>query len=197
MNRAPAPRTAVLAEKTILGLIAGAAAAVAVLAVVFLVGRIVEVSTGPVTLHDVPTDGPIDAGFAGATFHSVDVTLDLSGDGRMFLIAGGVLSTLLTVGICLVLAWLCVRVLRGKPFGPSLTWGIGTVAILVVAAGLGGPLLEGMAAQQSALALGVEELPVFLVEVDLAPLAWGFALAVVAGAFEIGQRMQRDTQGLV
>ena len=33
--------------------------------------------------------------------------------------------------------------------------------------------------------------------VDLAPLAWGFALAVVAAAFEIGQRLQRETEGLV
>src|SRR5690606_10767197 len=163
-------RAAGLAEKTILGVIAGAAAAVGVLEIVFLVARIADAATGPVTLYDVPTAGPLDAGFAGATYDSVDVTLELSGDGRMFLIASLVLSSLLTIGICVALAWLCFRLFRGKPFAPSVTWGIGTVAILVFAVGLGGPLLEGMAMQQAALALGVDELPVFLVEVDPAPV---------------------------
>ena len=39
--------------------------------------------------------------------------------------------------------------------------------------------------------------PTFEMSIDLAPLGWGLALAVVAGAFEIGQRLQRDTEGLV
>ena len=37
----------------------------------------------------------------------------------------------------------------------------------------------------------------FGLNLDLAPLAWGMALIVVAGAFELGQRLQRDTEGLV
>ncbi len=34
-------------------------------------------------------------------------------------------------------------------------------------------------------------------EFDLAPVGWAFALALVAGVFTIGRRLQRDTEGLV
>jgi hypothetical protein len=37
----------------------------------------------------------------------------------------------------------------------------------------------------------------FLLEFDLSAVGWGFALALVAGAFSIGARLQRDTEGLV
>ena len=187
-----------LVEKTILGVIAGAAAAIGVVEIVLLIGRIAGLASGPVELTGVPTTGPLDAGFAGATFDTVTLTLaDLSAGGRAFLIGAAVLSWLVVFGICVVLVWLCIRVFLGKPFGAFATWGIGVVAILVVLSGMGTPLLTGMAAQRAALALNVDELPIFLVEVDLAPLAWGFALAVVAAAFQLGQRLQRDTDGLV
>lgn len=187
-----------LAEKTILGVIAGAAGSIAVLELVFLAIRIATLATGPVTLTRVPTGEPLDAGFAGATFDAVDVTVDeLTGAGRTALIGSAILGSLLTVGICLVLAWLCLRVFRGTPFVRSATWGIGAVSILVLLAGFGRPLLDGIAAGEAAAILGAAELPAFLLEFDPAPIAWGVALAVVAGAFEIGQRMQRDTRGLV
>ena len=187
-----------LAEKTILGVIAGAAAAIGVVEIVLLVGKLARLASGPVVLTDVSTSGPLDAGFAGATFDAVTLTVpDLSAGGRAFLMGAAVLSWLVVFGICAVLVWLCVRVFLGKPFGAFATWGIGAVAILVIVSGRGTPLLSGMAAQRAALALNVEQLPVFLVEVDLAPLAWGFALAVVAAAFQLGQRLQRDTEGLV
>lgn len=193
-----AARAAGLAEKTILGFIAGAAAAVGVVSIVALVLRVVAVLSGPVTVAGVPTSEPIDAGFGGATFDHVSITTDtLSDDGRLYLIAAAALSCLLALGICAVVAVLCVRIFLGRPFGPVITWGIAVVAILVFLAGLGVPTLEGMAAQQLAIQLDLDQLPVFLVQVDLAPLAWGFALAVVAAAFEIGQRLQRETEGLV
>jgi len=187
-----------LAEKAILGVIAGAAAAIGIVEIVLLVGRIAQLASGPVELRGVPTSEPLDAGFAGATFDTVTLTLaDLSAGGRAFLIGAAVLSWLVVFGICTVLVWLCIRVLLGKPFSTFATWGIGGVAILVILSGMGTPLLMGMAAQRAALALNVDELPIFLVEVDLAPLAWGLALAVVAAAFQLGQRLQRDSDGLV
>ena len=193
-----AARAAGLAEKTILGFIAGAAAAVGAVSIVALALRVMAVTTGPVTVAGVPTSEPIDAGFGGATFDQVSITTDtLSDDGRLYLVLAAVLSCLLALGICAVVALLCVRIFLGRPFGPVLTWGTAAVAILVFFAGLGVPTLEGMAAQQLAIQLNLEQLPVFLVEVDLAPLAWSLALAVVAGAFEIGQRLQRETEGLV
>ena len=199
MSTATRSRRAIgMLEKGILGTIAGAAAAIGVVELVLLVGRVVGLTSGPVTLSNVPTSAPLDAGFAGATFEAVSLTVaDLSAGGRAFLMGSAALSSLLAIGICAMVVWLCVRVFLGKPFGPVATWGIGGVSILVIACGLGSPLLAGMAAQRATLDLGLAQLPTFLVEVDLAPLGWGMALAVVAAAFEIGQRMQRETDGLV
>jgi hypothetical protein len=42
-----------------------------------------------------------------------------------------------------------------------------------------------------------EGLILFGILVDLSPLAWGLALAVVAAAFEFGERLQRDSDGLI
>jgi len=186
-----------LAEKVILGFIAGAAAAVAVVEVVLLVQRLVSRASGPVLLTDVPLAAPLDAGFAGATFDAVSLTVDLSAGGRAAMMGAAAVSSLLVLGICAALAWLCVRVFLGKPFVRSATWGIGVVAILVLVAGMVGPLLTGIANAEAALALDTAQLPPLLVELDLSPLAWAFALTVVAAAFEIGQRLQRDTEGLV
>ena len=191
-------RALAVAEKTILCVIAGAAALTGVVELVLMIQRVVSIASGPVAFTDVPTSRRLDAGFAGATFDSVSFTVaELSGGGRAALIGAAVVSSLLTLGICVVLTWLCVRVLRGKPFVASATWGIAIVAILVFATGMGAPVLTGIAEAEAALAIGADELPLFLVEVDLGPIAWGAALAVVAAAFQLGQSLQRDTDGLV
>ncbi|WP_167050603.1 hypothetical protein [Salinibacterium sp. ZJ77] len=193
-----AARAANLTEKVLLGFIAGAAAAIALVEAGLLIARVVDLLTGPVVVRRVPTESPVDAGFAGATFDRVDVPVsDPSAGIRGFLIASETTSSLLSIGICLVLAWLCLRVFLGRPFGSAATWGVGAVSLLVIIAGLGTPFFDGMAAQRVATDLGIAELPTFLVEVDLAPIGWGLAIAVVGSAFEIGQRLQRDTEGLV
>jgi hypothetical protein len=68
-----------------------------------------------------------------------------------------------------------------------------------MAGGLLGQAVRANAFSEIVSELDLESagLPGFEMTVDLAPLGWGFALAVVAGAFEIGQRLQRDTEGLV
>lgn len=158
----------------------------------------IAIASGPVTLPGVPTERAEPAGFAEATFEAVTLTLQAPTAGvRFFSIAGMVLSTLLVVAICLVVAWLSYRLLQGHPFGHAATWGAGAVSILVFFCGLGVPIMNGMAAQRAALQLGVDQLPPFLVEVDPAPLGWALALAVVAATFEIGQRLQRDVTGLI
>jgi hypothetical protein len=193
-----------LAEKTILGVIAGGAAAIAVIDLVLLVQRIVDLVTpGPTVLPGVMLAQPLEPSFdasevTAAVAPTVDLTVGaLPGGAIVALVAAAVLTSLLTVGICLVVAWLCLRVFLGKPFVRSATWGIGAVAILVLLSGLGGPLLTAIAYADTASAFAITELAPFMVEIDLSPLGWTFALAVVAGAFELGQRMQRDTESLV
>ena len=197
-----------LAEKTTLGIIAGAAAAIGVVEIVLLVGRVVGLASDRIlTVSGIPLlDFPAEQVAAAssliesAQFDGLTLTAEgVPGSARALLITSAILGALVTVGICAVVAWLCVRILIGSPFVRSATWGIGIVSILVVAGGLGDALFRSIAHAEivDALDLSGAGLPVFLATVDLAPLGWGLALAVVAGAFEIGQRMQRETEGLV
>ncbi|KDA06929.1 hypothetical protein DC31_07780 [Microbacterium sp. CH12i] len=195
-----------LAEKAILGFIAGAAAAIAIVDLVALVVRVSTIATSEeVTVYGIPLmDFSADRVAAAspqvssAYFESLTLTASgLGGSVRGLLITAAILSALVAIGVCAVVAWLCLRVFIGRPFVRSATWGIGIASILVVAGGLGGLLFNTIANAEIAETLGLSDagLPVFLAVLDFTPLGWGLALAVVAGAFEIGQRMQRDTEG--
>ena len=197
-----------LIEKTILGMIAGASAAIGVVEVVFLVGRIASLATAPsntvsgIQLLDVaaPAYSSGTELVTAATFDTLSLSIvGLPPAARGFLIAAEVSSSALVIGICAVLAWLCLRVFVGRPFVRSATWGIGIVAVLVVAGGFGSSILRGIAHAEIALFLDLTDgaLPILSLPLDPAPLGWSAALAVVAGAFELGQRMQRDTETLV
>lgn len=190
-----------LIEKTILGFIAGAAAAIGVVTLVLLVQRVVGLAAQEtIDVAGVILTDPTFAGVPGATGAIDSVTLAVDGlnaASRGWLIAASIMAALVTVAVCAAVAWLCVRVFLGRPFVRSATWAIGVVAIMVMVGGVGASLFTGIAHAEVALFLDTDALPAFLVEVDLAPFGWGIALAVVAGAFEIGQRMQRDTEGLV
>lgn len=197
-----------LIEKTTLGVIAGAAVAIGIVDTVLLSGRIVSLaSDASITVSGIPLlEFPADRISAAsprieaAQFESLGMTVaGAPGSARGALIAAAVLTALVGIGICAAVAWLCVRVLVGRPFVRSASWGIGIVAILVMAGCMGGALFNSVAHAEIVDALGLEDagLPIFLATIDLAPLGWGLALAVVAAAFEIGQRMQRETEGLV
>ena len=197
-----------LIEKTILGLVAGAAAAIGVVEAVLLIGRVNGLATdAPVTVAGIPLQNATAPDLAtlphvaAAQYESIALTVEgLPASVRGALITAALLAALVSIGICAVLAWLCLRVFVGRPFVASATWGIGIVAILVIVCGLGSALASSIANAETVafLGLGVEQgLLDFQVTLDLAPLGWGLALAVVAGAFEIGQRMQRDTDGLI
>lgn len=208
MSTKRAVRPAQLAEKTILGFIAGAAVAIGVVEAVLLTMRVGSLASDASTtvtglpLADVAADEFTGASglVSAAQFESLSLTIEsLPSTARGYLIAATVVTSLLAIGICAVVAWLCVRVFVGRPFVRSATWGIGAVAILVIFAALAGPTLTGVAHAEIVEHLGLDGtgLPAFGVAIDFAPIGWGLALAVVAGAFELGQRMQRDTEGLV
>lgn len=200
-----ANRAASLAEKAILGFIAGGALAIGVVNLVFLGLHIAELVGSPsTTLYDLPLIGPMDAelGASAAVESAVYDRIDLTVVGLPVgaiaaLVAAAVLTSLTTLAICGAVAWLCLRVFLGKPFVRSATWAIGGVAILVIAATHNDDVLVAIANAEAATLTGLDALPPFLFELDPAPIGWGVALAVIAGAFEIGQRMQRETEGLV
>ena len=199
-----------LAEKTILGVIAGGAAAIGVVELVLLVGHVAGlasnasvVMTGmPVTDARASVISDTTPLVSSAIYETVALSIEgLPAAARGYLIAAVILDTLVSIGISVVVAWLCIRVFVNRPFVRSATWGIGAVAVLVFVGGLGSSLFTGIAQAEavSYLGLGAAEglSPDFAASVDLAPLGWALALIVVAGAFELGQRMQRDTERLV
>lgn len=208
MTQVLTPTKGRMAEKVALGAITGGAVAIAVVEAVLLVMRVIDLATAKaITLTGVTT-GEVAAQdvtaasdrITSASFESLTMTVEgLPASARGDLIAAAILTALLTIGICAVVAWLCLLVFVGQPFVRSATWGIGVAAVLVMLAGLGAPFLTALAHAETVSALSLEGagLPLLMFEIDLAPLGWGLALAVVAGAFELGQRMQRDTKGLV
>ena len=199
-------RAGTIAQKVILGFIAGGAAAIAVVEVVLLITRIASLlGDEAVTVRSIPLAEPMTPAFAeglgavtSASYDSVTLTIvGLATAARVSLVAAAIIASLLSIVVCAVVAWLALRVFLGQPFVTSASWGIGVVAILAIVVGFVNPALLGVAHAEVAAQLGTNALPAFLVQFDPAPIAWALALAVVGAAFEIGQRMQRDTEGLV
>ena len=203
--RAPVSRS----EGFALGLIATGAVSVAVAALVAIVRGGFEIFATDPTVRMPVVGGAVEAladvpEVAAATFASADVTFTSLPVGvSWMLLLELALPALATIGVCIVAWWLGVSLMRARPFRPAMSNAIGVVAVLVVVGGVLGQVLGAFGR-----AMLVEDLAAtspdvtdvfwtFLVELNLAPVGWGFALALVAGAFAIGARLQRETEGLV
>ncbi len=141
---------------------------------------------------------------SAAAYASADVTFTaLPGAVGWMLWLELALPALATIGVCIVAWWLGVSLMRVRPFRRAMSTAIGAVAILVIVGGVLGQVLGafGRALLVDDLAATspqvVDVFGTFIMELDLAPVGWGFALALVAGAFAIGARLQRETEGLV
>lgn len=192
-----------------LGLIATGAVSVAIAALVSIVLGAIELFGTDVSVrmpvHDAAAAGLAGtAGITSAEYSSVVLTFEAAPQGaRWLLLLEGALPALATIGVCTGAWWLGLSLMRGRPFRRSMAWTLGAAAILVMVGGMLGQLFgafgrAALVAHVAASDPGVlDELWTFLLELDLAPLGWGLALALIAGAFEIGRRIQRDTEGLV
>jgi len=120
------------------------------------------------------------------------------------------LPALATIAISASIMWLAIALLRGRPFTVALTNTIGVASISVLIGGVGAQV-AGAAARGSIVDfLGAQEITAgdigagpyeglvgFMLNLDAAPVGWAFGLALVAGAFQIGTRLQRETDLLV
>jgi len=208
MNAAPHTRVS-RGEGVALGIIATGAISVAIAALVAIIQRAFELFGSDVTVRMPVTGGDVTelAGVSAVTaaeYASAEITfttLPVSVSWLLFL--EGALPALATIGVCVVAWWLGVSLMRSRPFRPAMSTAIGITACLVIVGAVFGQLFGAIGR-----AVLVEDITAsdpnvsdifwpFLMEFDLAAVGWGLALALVAGAFSIGARLQRDTEGLV
>lgn len=197
-----------MVEAVTLGLVATGAVSIGVTAAVGAVGAGIEIFGSPVAV-DLPVDGAPMAsladvdGITAAEYTQSVVSFEtLDAGTRWLLLAEAALPALATVIVCASLWWLGLSLITQRAFRGSMAPVLGSAAIALVVAGMIGPLLGafGRAAvveQLSSSGADTSGLWAFLFEVNLAPIGWGIALALVATAFEVGQRLQRETEGLI
>lgn len=138
------------------------------------------------------------------------VWLDVSGlDGsaRAMLYAESALPYLATIAISVATAWLAFKLIQNRPFVRALPVAIGVAAIAVVVAGIGSQVAGSIGRALVVEHLGVRDvttpdaagdaLSYMTLSLDPSAIGWGIGLALVAAAFEMGARLQRETDLLV
>ncbi|UFU02836.1 hypothetical protein LQF12_15330 [Ruania suaedae] len=150
------------------------------------------------------------AAVTDARYESVTLTLaDPPALVRWLHWATALCSGLITIGVAGSVAWLAWRTVTGRPFVRSATAAVLATAIIVLAAGLIGDVLHGITRAEVIDLLGAgstagdagegpyEGFVTVIFESTLASFGWGLGLAVVAQILQIGERMQKDTEGLI
>ncbi|MFC4137587.1 MULTISPECIES: hypothetical protein [unclassified Microbacterium] len=194
-----------MAEAITLGLVATGAVSIAIAAVMGTIGAAAEIFGSPVPVllpvHDAPMGSLADvAGVASASYAESVVSFETLDAGTRWLLFGErALPAVATIIVCMSLWWLGLSLIRQRTFRKSMVPVLGTAAIALVVAGMVGPFLGTIARAQAVelLPASADQFYAFLYELDPAPIGWGIALALVVSAFEVGRRLQRETEGLV
>lgn len=145
-------------------------------------------ATGPATI------------VSGAFDHAIVVVAGIDVWSRIALAASSLVSSLSSVAVAVTVVVLCRAILAGRPFVRSVTWLLTTASLALIGGSLIGAGLNTVATFSIASALNPEPWDtVFPLanQYDFSPLLIGVVLGAVAVAFHMGQKMQRDTDGLV
>ncbi|WP_426188095.1 hypothetical protein [Microbacterium sp. TWP3-1-2b2] len=197
-----------LSEAVALGLVATGAVSIGVASVFGAVGAGIEIFGSPVPVS-LPVDGAQMAslsdadGIAAAEYTQSVVSFEsLDAGTRWLLLAEAALPALATVIVCASLWWLGLSLIRQRAFRRSMVPMLATAALALIVTGMTGPLFGAIARAQvveqlAASGADTEGFWMFLYELNPASIGWGIALALVGTAFEVGQRLQRETEGLV
>jgi hypothetical protein len=149
-----------------------------------------EASTGTATI--------VDGGFDTARVELADLT---AGTATLLTI-GGLLGVLVQASVALSFAYLAWRLLRAKPFMGSLTIAFVVAGAALAVGGLVTQFVTGFGQWNAVLELGSDVAAddafwPLVMAVDAAPIGLGFALLIVSSAFQYGERLTRETDGLV
>ncbi|QOR70509.1 hypothetical protein IM660_18275 [Ruania alkalisoli] len=201
-------------DRVALTVVAVAAAIVAIGSVVMMILLAVEAFTSPNLLlpgFEVENGSSPDflADAAGVIHsHYTTVTLTVVEPGgvvRLLYFASGYLHQLMVIVVAGAVSWLAWRTVTGRPFVRSATIAVMLAAVAVLAGGAFGDLLRGITRAEVVAGLGENAIATdtsegflaLMVSSTLGWLGWGLALGVVAQVLWIGERMQKDTEGLV
>ena len=161
-------------------------------------------SPGPI---DVPAEflgtvaqAPIGEGGADVAVELDRAVLRVDGLPAASVVAGVIEQVLLVGTVATVVACLILvthRVLRGEVFSKRNTRSVGTAGIVGLVGAAAVPFFGNMVANGAFSAIGdFTEYPVMSIEPFPFVLA-AFAIATVATAFTVGEKLQRETEGLV
>jgi len=122
---------------------------------------------------------------------------------RLLIAAGQLCAAVLSAAPAAAIGVICFQLLRGEPFARVASRTLFVSAIVVLVAGIAADLTTaigtGLAVAEvlpiDGLSSSIE--PRFTLTVQLWPFGAALALAALAGVFRYGERLQRDTAGLV
>jgi len=196
-------------DRVSMWLILGGSVVYALVVLVAGIGRLVQQSVSRtwsgslIVERALPAEA--DAGTATlvrGTYESANVTIGGLSDWAFGLLTAAlVISVVTSAVVALSFVYLSWRLLRADPFKKSLTFTFitaGTALVIGSILGLGVEAL-GRVITVSEL-LGDDKVTGFwpmAFSGDLSPIGFGLALLIVASAFEYGERLTRQTDGLV
>lgn len=205
MRRTPGSRSVVSKTDAVVLMVASSAAAVATTALT--ISGIAAYFAGPVTLtlplatrHWAPDDLSLGA---KAHFTSVEATIPALPAGEAALLAwAGALNHLGVLAVLALLFLLAFRLKGENLFTAGSVWIVGACGAVLAVAGSVGQVLDQITRSRLAEAIGVNartagESISFTADFNLGPVIAGMVLILVAGVFQFGGRLQKDTEGLV
>ncbi|MDT0144653.1 hypothetical protein [Microbacterium sp. PRC9] len=206
-------------EQWVIAAVGTGAMLVAAGSAVFLITVGVQVFTAePSRITGFPLANALVPEFTGksdaivnAGYESVWLEVAQLPDGtRWLLYLEYALPLVAALAIGVAVSWLAIVLLRGRPFVRSLPNVVGVAAIAVLVGGMGSQVAASAARASVVSFIGervitagdqgdgpYEGLMGWSLMLDLAPIGWALGLALVAAAFQIGIRMQKDTEALV
>ena len=140
---------------------------------------------------------------AEARFSAVDATIPALPGAEAGQLAWAAALTQVGVLAVLALLFLLAFRLRGDTlFTRGSVWIIGACGAALALAGTAGQVLDQLARTRLADAIGLnaDRTPgsvIFEGNISLLPIVAGIALVLIAGVFQFGGRLQKDTEGLV
>jgi len=174
--------------------------AATVFSTVALFTRPVTLVLPVVTSHQAATGLSLEA---TGHFTSVEATIPVLPSGPAANLAwAGVLNQVGILAILALVFLLAYRLQTRILFTPGSAHIVGAAGVLLAVAGMAGQVLDGLGRSRLAEMIGANprirgESQIFSAEFNLAPFMLGIALLLVAGVFEYGRRLQKDTEGLV